>query len=429
MQRHYEQVTDLDILAQLRPGGILNGENLRNANLFGLNLAGINLSDADLTGANLSTADLTGANLEFAYLNDADLRGAILTNSNLRNANLFRTDLRGAILEDIDFEDVDMDDVVQGQLLEPILPPLLEVEGAIVAPEIQGRAFEVHNYFDALNIVEITSFIQEFNSSNMGFNERTISRLVASQEESLFTPLLNFIDNSDLFIPSEKENNKEKLNRILSIAQEYDGFNANINLLNATIEFVSKQNDDFIEQYIRIIKDECLNAYGQGSESCVKGMFERIITTLGSVAITLTKDNLRNQENETYKRLKQFFLNFSELVQEWASIYLEDGEKNDELKELNIAERKSHFINFMITKYGASITPYINRKILEEAEEYQSNGLFQRMTFGGKKIKKKKTIKKRKNVIKKNTKKNKQRKNTKKNIKKKFKKIKNTKKR
>ena len=401
---------------ELVPGADLHDANLAGivfrGDLHGADLHGADLTGADLTGANLQNVNLWAANLQGARLGGANLRRANLQGASLRNADLTGADLTGAyltgaILNGAIFQDA----ILNGRNLEIVQAALARQAAPAAQPApIEGRAYEIHNYFDTLDMNEITRFLQEFNGRTADLNQRTVpSAAAASSEQSLFTPLLTFIDNSELFSPNEKEENKQKLNRILTIAREYGRFNANRELLNSIIEFVSKQSDNFIEQYIRIISDECLNAYGQGGQSCVKGMFERIITILGTVAITLTQDGVSNQENETYKTLKKLFreINFSDYVQEWAVTYLEDGEKEEELKSLSTDERKRHFINFMTTKYGALINETIRRKILEEAEQYQQMGVFERMSFGGRRNKKtrrrkgnkkRKTMKKRKSI-------------------------------
>ena len=175
------------------------------------------------------------------------------------------------------------------------------------------------------------------------------------------------------------------------------------------IEFVSKQNDDFIHQYIVIINDECLNAYGHNQQSCVKGMFERIITTLDqTVKLLMTEPKYEN--NDIYKKIKSLFnkIDFNELVQEWSNTYLSDGSNPDEIKDLTEEARKAHFINFITTKYGNLITPEITQKIMKEANDYESSGVFQRLSFGGKR---RKSSKKRKSS--KGRKTNKKKKNSK----------------
>ena len=79
---------------------ILNGADLRFANLTG----------ADLTRAKLRGANLLEANLTGTYLGDADLTDAYLTNADFTNANLTDADLSSANLTDtnISQEQVDM---------------------------------------------------------------------------------------------------------------------------------------------------------------------------------------------------------------------------------------------------------------------------------------------------------------------------------
>ena len=80
---------------------VLSGANLHNANLLNAVLRGADLHRAVLSGADLRGADLSGADLRDADLRGTDLRGADLRNANLRNANLhgaylLNADLRGA---------------------------------------------------------------------------------------------------------------------------------------------------------------------------------------------------------------------------------------------------------------------------------------------------------------------------------------------
>ncbi len=410
-------------------GATLTNSSLQDAHLEGAHLEGTILTDSDLNSANLSNAHLEGAILINAILSRANLQDAHLNGANLTRASLFGTLLNGADLSDtILLNAVGTPNYVRQEAVVRRAPaaaaPAAAPAAAAAAPAPaaahqaynhfdilrahQGRAYEIHNYFDMLREEEITDFLQKFNVRTE-LNQKTIQSFAASNsEQSLFTPLLNFIDNSELFRPDEKEQNKQNLNRILTTVTPYRGFNAKRDLLNSTIEFVSKQSDDFIQQYIQILIVECLSAYGRGGPSCVKGMFERIVTTLGEVANTLTKD--KNQDNETYKTLKYLFpqINFGELVQEWGATYLEGGEKEEELRSLSIPERKAHFINFMETKYRdvGLLNPTIRIKISEEANEYQEVlGVFERMAFGRRRINKKTRRKGNKKTIKKGNKK------------------------
>ena len=81
------------------------------------------------------------------------------------------------------------------------------------------------------------------------------------------------------------------------------------------------------------------------------------------------------------------------MVQEWSQKYLEDGESNSELTDLTPVQRKAHFINFVKGKYGQLITGGITDQINREAENYETAGVFERMSFGGTKRTKRRTVK------------------------------------
>ena len=63
-------------------------EAVIEAVINGTDLRGANLCDADLRGADLCGADLYSANLRGANLYEADLRGANLRSADLEGANL-----------------------------------------------------------------------------------------------------------------------------------------------------------------------------------------------------------------------------------------------------------------------------------------------------------------------------------------------------
>jgi uncharacterized protein YjbI with pentapeptide repeats len=96
----------------------LDGANLRGANLHESDLRGANLregylGEANLSGANLSGADLSedylvGANLREGYLSEANLSGANLSAANLNAADLSGADLGGANLSGADLDAADL---------------------------------------------------------------------------------------------------------------------------------------------------------------------------------------------------------------------------------------------------------------------------------------------------------------------------------
>ncbi len=262
--------------------------------------------------------------------------------------------------------------------IDPIQPPNGHMEHII------AYGMEVHNMFGNLNIPAINQFLTNYNQTHRDINPNTIPDVVPT-DPNIFTPLITFIDKSNLFSPAEKEVNKENINNIKQTI-----YNSGITMLNNNIDFfkkvmgfVCRQNDNFIEQYIRAYRVDCLNI-ANGLPSCVKGMVERILLIVDKTAEIMLLHVA--PEIKTYIELRALFpnINFTEVVQEWATKYLEDGENADELKNLSIAGRKAHFINFMRQRYGNLLTLTIDYKINEEANTYLGSGVFERLAFGGK---------------------------------------------
>ena len=388
---NYEHLNNLVFGDSLFTNANLEGVDFRNSDLQGAAFTGANLQDVEFSFANLADADFDYANLEGADLTGANLTGATFERANLRGAFVSNNALTPQQLATIPL------------LRRPTVEVIPPVQAIPQQPVIRGVAFEIHNLFNTLNIDGITQYLNNFNSdNNHPINPNTIPN---NQQGAinLFTPLIAFIDNSDLFAQNEKEAMKNNLQtRILPRVQRYENVVMNIALLTSVINFVSRQEDNFIEQYIRNYSQDCLQAYnGPSPESCVKGMVERIITSLNDVANQMLTEF---PENQTYNDIKRLFPNivFNEVVQEWAQKYLEDGEDEAELIDLTEAQRKQHFINFITEKYGALITASILDQINREAQNYETAGVFERRSFGGnRKIRRKrgnrKTLKKSKN--------------------------------
>ena len=279
---------------------------------------------------------------------------------------------------------------VAAQAAAPVAPPVAQ----------RGVAFEIHNFFNLLDINKITKFITQFNESNPEFNNNVQQPFVLNP---LLSPLINFVNNT------YPENVKqEKINGLTSInasIASYGGYVQILPLLKKVITFVSKQSDEFITLYIDMLKYDCLNAYaGSNRSSCIKGMVERIITVLKDVAIgLLTKD----PDNENYVKLKDIFMEFNEVVQKWSDTYLVDGPKHSELEALTKeGERENHFITFMVNEYGGSeISDPMRAKINTEAVKFRDGGVFERMQWGGNKKRYKIKTHKKKSTRKKSTRK------------------------
>lgn len=97
-----------------------------NTDLSGLGLVGSEWERCDLSKVNFRDTDLSNAYFHGGRLQDCDFRGANLEGATFEKLKLLRCDFTGAQgLEELDFDDVDMDRVVglHGQEAPPPPPP------------------------------------------------------------------------------------------------------------------------------------------------------------------------------------------------------------------------------------------------------------------------------------------------------------------
>lgn len=375
-------------------GAILTGANFNNVT-FGLSF---------FTGANFSNTTFNNCRFVNTYFSEANFTGAQFIDcecdipnfigANFTDAQFISSNFTDAMMDDAIFEGVTTEDTFfnlaelspeQRAHLEMVLTP------EVVPPIVHGVAFEIHNFFAMLNLEGIGAFLDDYNRTHEEVNPNTLSD-EEDEHRHLFSPLLTFIDNSNLFLPEEKERCKNNLEmRILPRVYGYEDIDRFGILFNSVMNFVCRQNDDFIEQYIRIYTKDCISAYtGAHTESCTKGLIERIVTTLNIVASNFLLDF---PDNHLYREVQQLFptIVFNDVVQEWAGRYLEGGEFENELTGLTVLQRKQHFIDYMRDKYGGLLTESIENQIMREADEYFAAGVFERMAFGLKRRKFKKS--------------------------------------
>jgi hypothetical protein len=351
-------------------------------------------------------------NTALIYACDTEMSAVALALIRTENSNPTQINDDGETA--LDFaQDNDMQEVVDLLLL---IPEVVEAQAQRAPQAPQGVAFEIHNFFNLLNIDNIKHFLTEFNDSNPEFNVNIILKFLGKRKseptvrldniisfDPLFSPLINFVKNT--YPENEKQEKIDGLKSINTSIESYGNYNQILPLLKLVITFVSKQSDEFITQYIDILKYDCLNAYNSGVDrsSCTKGMVERTVTALKEVSIVLLSEDTNN---EFYIQLKGLFSDFNELIQEWSNTYLEGGSKANELSDLaTVPERKAHFIAFMERKYGAGISDSIREKINTEANKFEEAGVFTNLQFGGNKKRYKRKTHKKKNTRKKFTKK------------------------
>ena len=121
-------------------------------------------------------------------------------------------------------------------------------------------------------------------------------------------------------------------------------------LIGKTVSFVTKQDNNFKEQYILAFLNDTCNAYATGTDrtSCVKGIIERIVLSVGSaVQVLCTGDDDDNHcENVTYQKLNAL-MNPKFKVEDAANSWFETAETNQEIREMVKAGRKNNFIEYL----------------------------------------------------------------------------------
>ncbi len=286
--------------------------------------------------------------------------------------------------------------------------------GNVIQQPVVGIAYEIHNYFDSLDRENIESIMNTY------IRKHEINKIIADnitiaidelENKEIFEPLLVFIEHSNKFKPEEKEILKTRINKLKDRIIKTGTFEKNSELLLNTIKFVSRTDDDFIEQYITIFIEDCFNAYarriGQSEESslsCSKGISERIISSVGAIIqnLCLIEDEkilAKKCPSEFNKLDKLFNRKLNDVIQEWAELYLEDGKHYEELKKLkdsgNKDAVKNHLIQFINKSYNNIISENLQMKIEQEIAEYERIGVFDNLYFGGKRSARKQTSKRR----------------------------------
>ncbi len=278
----------------------------------------------------------------------------------------------------------------------------------------EGIAFEIHNKFATLPIDSITTAMNKF------IHKYEVNKLIAENidisiedliNQNLYKPLLIFIEHSNAFNTEEKSAFSTKIDRLKTITNTSENFINNKNLYLLSINFVCRTDDDFIEQYIRIYVDECFNAYpsARGQEtteaskmSCSKGVVERILTTIGSVTQNIclieNEEELAKKCPPELKDLDELFnKKLIDIVQKYAQLYFDDGEKNEEIKDMTSNQVRAHLNEFIKQEYNNFIPSALKKLIKKELDTYEQAGFFEKKSFSGGKrnYKKKRTSKRR----------------------------------
>ena len=307
-------------------------------------------------------------------------------NTGFSNCSFLGTNLADCDLRNIDFRDLephnfDNQTDFRNALLPPNLltflrnlPPDNRPIGLPVIGEqpVVGRAFEIHDDFENLNLNGIAGFLRNYIQQHPNINPNTL----APQNEEIpsnhfvlpiLLPLVYFIYNSHMY---DKNFALEKLNDLQAISNKIrtaESYQKLVDIIADCINFVVRQDNDFIEQYINMLTQDCVHAYsGQGHESCAKGMVERYITMLRETAqARLIDPNLPSDQRLLFEGVfLHLFKKIDDIAVQWKNEFIENEDKRQELlKTLTKEERKQQFFDYIAKNYEPYIDDAFRQKI------------------------------------------------------------------
>jgi hypothetical protein len=157
----------------------------------------------------------------------------------------------------------------------------------------------------------------------------------------------NYYEIIGQIFPNDAVEKRKQLKKVIKKIRD-STFNEYKDLIGKTVSFVTKQDDNFKEQYILAFLNDSCNAYATGSDrtSCVKGIIERIVLSVGSTVQILCMDHC---ENITYQKLNALMnpkFNVAEAANIWFGTAT-DNERNQEIQAMDKAGRKNNFIEYL----------------------------------------------------------------------------------
>jgi len=195
----------------------------------------------------------------------------------------------------------------------------------------QGVAFEIHNAFTDFQAIKYAYLA------------------LIAEPDNEYGNIFNYIyENYSQIIGQIFPNNAvEKRKQLQKLIQKIRNsrFDEYKDLIGKTVSFVTKQDNNFKEQYILAFLNDSCNAYtgGRDNTSCVKGIIERIVLTVGTTVQILCMDQC---ENVTYQKLNAL-MNPKFKVADAANSWFETAEANAEIVAMDKAGRKNNFIEFL----------------------------------------------------------------------------------
>lgn len=299
--------------------------NFRNSQFIAVQKPFINtiLNNSDFqTCTGLSNINFQELQLEGAQFKGINLSGCNFINSNLRGASFEFSNVEGA-----DFQNARL----QNAILVGVAVNWMDARN-LPRTARRARAQDTHLAFNDIDFQGLKQFLLTKNIQIN--NDLTNLDIVNNIKEYLYSFLHNFGNEHDN--PDDKNLLKSRLDEIFNSRIEtwnYSSTLANVEpqitwkeLTLPCVEYASKQNKEFIDLYIQILITD--SAEGHGSAfSCIKGIVERLITTLGKSA-QVAKDNVTEKADEYTDliMLLQPPITMQTLFQEWMTIHKDGGE-------------------------------------------------------------------------------------------------------
>jgi hypothetical protein len=209
---------------------------------------------------------------------------------------------------------------------------------ALLQPQVQaqplqprGVAFEIHNAFTKFQY------------------KKTAYLALIGEPDNEYEDIFNYIYGKYSAIigqifPNDAVAKRNQLKKVIKkiMKSRFDEYK---DLIGKTVSFVSKQDNNFKEQYILAFLNDTCNAYATGTDrtSCVRGIIERIVLSVGSAVQILCMDHC---DNETYQKLNAL-MNPKFKAEDAAISWFETSQKNTQILALDKADRKDNFIEYL----------------------------------------------------------------------------------
>ena len=231
-----------------------------------------------------------------------------------------------------------------------------------------GVAFEIHNAFDNFKIDEFMGIINTSIGRSANFRNR----------EAPLQPLIDNIRANASLSAGKKRELTQKITRIFDTLKQYSNYREKLGNITACIQYILMQPQDFIDTYINTFITDCLKAYARGNtQSCIKGMYERIYFAFRDTVSTICLDQIQGTgtapscKPEYIQIFDCFYENIpTELLNEYSKNWYE--ERSEAAESMSPENRIEDFVSFVrekinnpskFSKGEASIRRYADQNI------------------------------------------------------------------